>query len=176
MKRFAFVLLVLGCVAAGLVGTATSPDAASLKTLPSLSLKTLNEEEVRLSDARFKDKAIVLAAFSTWSDASRRQARELQKFHEQHPGVEIVALIVDDVAGARDFRDLEGLKYPCYKSNDGPRVATNLMKLFDSKKNKQVMVSRVPFVIVADKERHVAMAKFGVTDAATLKDKIAALK
>ncbi|MCC6573364.1 MAG: redoxin domain-containing protein [Planctomycetes bacterium] len=175
-KRLLVLLAMIACVGVGLFSTTTGLDAASLKTLPSLSLKTLSEQEVRLTDDRFKDKIIVVAAFTTWNDVSRRQARALEVFHKENPNVEIVALVVDEIAAARDFVAQEGLTYPCYKSSDGPRVGTNLMRLFEAKKNKQVIVNRVPFVIIADKERRVVYAQFGVTSETTIKEKIAAIK
>lgn len=176
MKRLTLALLFAACVFAGLIAIAGDTDAASARTLPSLSLKTLEEKEVRLSDARFNGKIIVLAAFTTWNDISVRQAQALNAIYRDHPNVEIVAMIVDDLPAARDFRVAHDLKFPCYKSSDGPRVGTNLQRMFETKKNRQVLVNRVPFVIIADKDRKVAYAQFGLTEEKTLREKLAALR
>ncbi len=160
---------------AALAFVSVSSDASSIKTLPNFELKGLDESEHRLSDPRFKDRIILLVAFSTWQDVSIRQAREIQAFHARHPQVEIVALIADDLAIARDFVASEKLTFPCYKSGDGPRVGQNLNRLFETKKNKTFQLNKLPFVVLCTADRKVAFARMGLTDEATLSEQLAAL-
>lgn len=160
---------------AALAFVSVSSDASSIKTLPNFELKGLDESEHRLSDARFKDKVILLVAFSTWQDVSIRQAREIQAFHVKRPNVEIVALIADDLALARDFVANEKLTFPCYKSGDGPRAGQNLNRLFDTKKNKTFQLNKLPFVVLCTADRKVAFAQVGLTSEATLSEQLAAI-
>ena len=96
---------------AALAFISVETDAAGIKTLPNFELKGLDETESRLSDDKYKDKIVLLAAFSTWQDVSVKQAREVEAFHAKHPEVAIVAFVADDLSAARDFVAREKLSF-----------------------------------------------------------------
>lgn len=157
-------------------------EAAASKTLPNFEMRGLDESEHRLSDAQYKDKVVLIAAFSTWQDISIKQARELQAFHTKYPEVEIIAFVSDDAAAARDFVARQGLTFPCFKSNGGasgdgsPKIGQNFNRLFDTKKGKTLTLNKVPFVVLAAKDRRVAYANVGLNTEATLSEQLGAIK
>jgi len=160
---------------AALAFISVETDAAGIKTLPNFELKGLDETESRLSDDKYKDKIVLLAAFSTWQDVSVKQAREVEAFHAKHPEVAIVAFVADDLSAARDFVAREKLSFDCFKS-EGPRIGQNFNRLFDTKKGKMLQLNKVPFVVLAGKDRKVAFAGLGLTSEATLSEQLAAIK
>ncbi len=165
-----------------LLAVSVETQAATAKTLPNFEMRGLDESEHRLSDEKYKDKVVLVAGFSTWQDVSIKQARELQAFHLKHPQVEIVAFVSDDPAAARDFVTRQGLTYPCFKSNgspggDGsPRLSQNLNRLFETKKGKTLSLNKLPFVVLAAKDRRVAYSNVGLTTEAVLSEQLAAIK
>lgn len=166
-----------GCIAlaalVAVVALQRPASADSLKRLPAFELKTLDERDVRLTDDKFKDKRLLVAAFSTWQDVSRRQAAELEKFHKAHPDVEIIAIVVQSLSESRDFKQEQGLSYECYKCDGVSNLSTNLNRLFPARKNRVVNLNRVPFVILTDKQRGVVYANIGLTDEARLSAELA---
>jgi peroxiredoxin len=176
LKRFALSLLG-GCFCAALLlSVGGSASAASTRKVPAFEMRDLQERELRLSDDRFKDKTLLIAAFTTWNDVSRRQAAELEAFHKANPNVEIIAFVVNSLAEARDFVQQEGLTYPCYKADPVSRVGTAFQRLFETKKDKTLQLNRIPFAILADKDRTVKFANLGLTDARTLSAEYAKFK
>jgi len=165
-----------------LLAVSVETQAATAKTLPNFEMRGLDESEHRLSDEKYKDKVVLVAGFSTWQDVSIKQARQLQAFHLKHPQVEIVAFVSDDPAAARDFVTRQGLTYPCFKSNgspggDGsPRLSQNLNRLFETKKGKTLSLNKLPFVVLAAKDRRVAYSNVGLTTEAVLSEQLAAIK
>lgn len=166
-----------GCIAlAALVAVVALQRPASadtLKRLPAFELKTLEEGEVRLTDEKFKDKRLLVAAFSTWQDVSRRQAAELEKFHKAHPDVVIIAVVVQSLSEARDFKQQNDLHFDCYKCDAVSNLATNLNRLFPARKNRVVNLNRIPFVVLTDAQRGVVYANIGFTDEARLSAELA---
>lgn len=173
MKRLALVLIV--CLAAVLV-LGGSASAASDRKVPSFEMRDLQEREVRLSDDRFKGKTLLITAFTTWNEVSRQQAREVEAFHKANPNVEIIAFVANSLAESRDFVQQEGLTYPCYKADQASRIGTTLNRLFETKKDKTLNLNRLPFAILADKDRTVKFANLGLTDAKTLSAEVAKIK
>jgi len=175
------VLLTVFALTA-LLAVSVETQAATAKTLPNFEMRGLDESEHRLSDEKYKDKVVLVAGFSTWQDVSIKQARELQAFHLKHPQVEIVAFVSDDSAAARDFVTRQGLTYPCFKSNgspggDGsPRLSQNFNRLFETKKGKTLSLNKLPFVVLAAKDRRVAYSNVGLTTESVLSEQLAALK
>jgi hypothetical protein len=168
VKRFVLSFMAALCVlvAAGFSGG--DAGAASSKRLPTFDMKDLEEREHSLTDARFRDKPLLVAAFGTWQHSSIEQARELQKFHEAHPGVEIIAFVCDELVLARDFRAREGLTFPCYKVDGSAPIGTSLNRLFETKKGRTLTLNRVPFVLLTDKNRGIEYANLGLTTFAQL--------
>ena len=163
MKRFTLSLMVAFCV---LVASGfTDAGAASTKRLPTFDMKDLEEREHSLSDEKFKDKVILVAAFGTWQEVSVQQARELEKFHKAHPEVEIIAFVCDDLSLAREFRTREGLTFPCYKADGSAPIGTSFNRLFETKKGKVLTLNRTPFVLITDKNRAIEFANLGLTTA-----------
>jgi peroxiredoxin len=175
--------LLLAVFALGVLAfVSVDTQAAASKTLPNFEMRGLDESEHRLSDAQYKDKIVLIAAFSTWQDISIKQARELQAFHVKHPEVEIIAFVSDDAPAARDFVARQGLTYACFKSNGGPsgdgspKVSQNFNRLFETKKGKTLTLNKIPFVVLAAKDRRVAYANVGLTSEATMSEQLAGIK
>lgn len=166
MKRFVLSFVVACCVL--LAMGFTDAGAASTKRLPTFDMKDLEEREHSLSDAKFKDKQILVAAFGTWQDVSIEQARELEKFHKVHPEVEIIAFVCDELSLAREFRTREGLTFPCYKADGSAPIGTSFNRLFETKKGKTLTLNRTPFVLITDKNRAIEFANLGLTTAAEM--------
>ena len=161
MKRFTFSFLAAVCVLFAL--GFTDAGAASTKRLPTFDMKDLEEREHSLSDDQFKDKVVLVAAFSTWQQVSIEQARELEKFHKAHPEVEIIAFVCDELSLAREFRSREGLSFPCYQANGDAPIGTSFNRLFETKKGKTLTLNRTPFVLLTDKNRAIEYANLGLT-------------
>lgn len=166
MKRFVISFVVACCVL--LAMGFTDAGAASTKRLPTFDMKDLEEREHSLADAKFQDKTLLVAAFSTWQEVSIQQARELQKFHKAHPEVEIIAFICDELTLAREFRTREGLTFPCYKADGSAPVGTSFNRLFETKQGKVLTLNRTPFVLITDKNREIEFANLGLTTAAEM--------
>lgn len=176
-------MALLAALALGVLAfVSVDSQAAAVKTLPNFEMRGLDESEHRLSDARYKDKVVLVAAFSTWQDVSIRQAREIQAFHAKHPQVEIIAFISDDAPLARDFVANQGLTFPCFKSGGSlagegnPRIRDNFSRIFETKKAKTLTLNKIPFVILAGKDRRVAFAEVGFVGEAKLSEQLAAMK
>lgn len=172
MRQFVACLIVMGIALVSLFAVAQPNSAAENKRVPVFSFKDLSEQEHSLSDDEFKNKKLVIAAFTTWNAASIRQARELQKFHTKNTGAVVIAFVVQSVAEARDFVKQEGLTYGCYKVDAQIGIQNNFGRLFETKKGKNLNMNRVPFVIVTDKNRNVKLAKLGLTDSASIEKAI----
>jgi peroxiredoxin len=175
-------MLLVAAALCALAVASVDTQAAASKTLPNFEMRGLDESEHRLTDAQYRDKVLLIAAFSTWQDVSVRQARELEAFHAKHPQVEIIAFVTDDAPMARDFVARHGFTFPCYKAaggpggEGGPRIAQNFNRLFDAKKGKVFSLNKTPFVVLAGKDRRVAYTNVGLTTEATLSEQAAALK
>ena len=166
MNRFALSFMVAVFV---LIGSGfTDAGAASTKRLPTFDLKDLEEREHSLSDEKFKDKVLLIAAFGTWQEVSIAQARELEKFHKAHPEVEIIAFVCDELSVAREFRTREGLTFPCYKADGSAPIGTSFNRLFETKKGKVLTLNRTPFVLLTDENRSIEYANLGLTTSAAL--------
>lgn len=182
MRTILGTALLALCALVVLAFVSIDTQAASVKTLPNFEMRGLDESEHRLSDEKYKNKIVLVAAFSTWQDVSIKQARELQAFHAKHPEVEIIAFVSDDAPLARDFVAKQGLTYPCFKSNGGPagdgspRIGQNFNRLFETKKGKTLTLNKVPFVVLAGKDRRVAYTNVGLTTQSTLSEQLAAIK
>lgn len=176
MKRLVTSLCVLALAVAGLFALSGDAGAAGNRKLPSFELRDLNETELRLTDDRFKGKTLLIAAFSTWNEASREQARQVAAFHKAHPEVEVIAFVVNALPEARDFVAHEGLTFPCYKADSSTRIATAFNRLFETRKGKTLTLNRYPFAILADKDRNVKFAVCGPADAKTLSTEYAKFK
>lgn len=176
MKRLAMFLLVLCLAVTGLLAMPGSTDAAANRKLPTFELRDLKETELRLSDDRFKGKTLLITAFSTWNEASREQARQVEAFHKAHPEVEIIAFVINALPEARDFVQANNLTFPCYKVDSVTRIATAFNRLFETKKGKTVALNRYPFAILADKDRNVKFAVCGPADEKTLSTEYAKFK
>jgi hypothetical protein len=157
----AFLVAALGVAA-------HSTFAESTKRLPTFAMKDLDEREHSLSDAEFKDKTLLIAGFSTWQDVSIKQAAELEAFHKAHPEVEIIAFIADDLPRARDFVKQQGLTYKCYKADGTAPISGTFARLYKTKKAQTLTMNRLPFVIIAGKDRNVTFAEMGLVDEARL--------
>jgi len=176
LKRILLSLLVCMAALGGLAATSGDAGAASTRKLPSFELRDLQEKEMRLSDDQFKGKTLLIAAFGTWQEVSRTQARELEAFHKKHPEVEIIAFVVDALPAARDFVKAEGLTISCYKADASTRIGTAFNRLFETKKGKTITLNRLPFVILADSNRNVRFANLGPTDAESMSAEYAKIK
>jgi hypothetical protein len=171
MKRFAISMLAALLLA--VIGVAShSTLAETTKRLPTFAMKDLDEREHNLTDDQFKDKTLVIAGFGTWQDVSIKQALELEAFHKAHPEVEIIAFIADDLPRSRDFVATHGLTYKCYKADGTAPVGSTFARLFKTKKAQTLTMNRLPFAIVAGKDRNVSLAELGLVDAAKLADAI----
>jgi peroxiredoxin len=171
VKSF-WMCLVLSLVAVAGIAVATEQADADVGVkLPSFEMKDLNEVQHRLSDERFEGKTLVIVAFGTWQQTSIQQARELERFHQANPDIEIIAFVVDNLGEARDFVAREGLSFPCYRADGGTRIR-DFHRLFRTRRGKTLTLNRVPFVVVADETRSVTFAEIGVVTADTLADKL----
>jgi peroxiredoxin len=158
---FPFLLMAVALVAF----PSGSAQADVARKLPAFEMKDLAEREHRLTDERFQGKKLVIVAFGTWQQVSVDQARELQKFHDANPEVEIIAFIVDGPAEARDFVRREGLTFPCYKADPVTRINSAFNRVFRVRTGKTLTLNRMPFVIIADAERNVRFAEIGLVNA-----------
>ena len=168
IKRFMFSVAAALVVLVAVSFTGHDADARSAKRLPTFDMKDLEEREHSLTDERYKDKIIVVAAFSTWQQVSIDQALELEKFHKANPDVQIIAFICDELSLARDFRIKHGLTFPCYKGDGNSFITNSFNRLFQLRTGRTLTLNRVPFVIMAGKDRSVEFASLGLTDASTL--------
>lgn len=168
MKRFVLGILVVTLALGGLGFAMHTVGADSAKRLPTFDMKDLEERDHSLSDDKFKDKQLLVAAFSTWQQISIEQARELEAFHKAHPEVEIIAFVCDDLPEARDFVKREGLTFPCYKADKTNTANSSFSRVFETKKGQVLTLNRAPFVILTDKERYVRYSNVGLTGSAQL--------
>jgi hypothetical protein len=172
VKRILLALLVLVLALGGLGVAMHTVGASSAKRLPTFDMKDLQERDHSLSDDQYKDKVLLIAAFSTWQQVSIEQARELEKFHKAHPEVEIIAFVANDLPVARDFVKREGLSFPCYKADKTNTANSSFSRLFETKRGKVLTLNRVPFVILTDKERYVKFSNLGLTDSTRLGEEL----
>lgn len=182
MRTIASMALLVAVALGVLAFVSVDSQAAAVKTLPNFEMRGLDESEHRLSDARYKDKIVLVVAFSTWQDISVRQAREIQAFHGKNPQVEIIAFVCDDAPLARDFVVNQGLTYPCFKSGGAlsgegnPRIRDNFFRIFETKKSKSLTLNKTPFVVLAGRDRRVAFAEVGLVTEAKLAEQLALMK
>lgn len=177
MKRLLLSVVALAVAFGALLAVPGAAGAASSRKLPSFELRDLEDRELRLTDDRFKNKALLVTAFTTWNESSREQARQVEAFAKAHPEVEVIAFVVNSLAEARDFVKQEGLTYPCYKCDAVSRVAYSFNRLFELKKGKTLAsLNRIPFVILTDKARNVQYANLGPTDEKNLSAEYAKIK
>lgn len=172
MKRFILGLLVVVLTLGGLGIAMHTVGADSGKRLPTFDMKDLEERDHSLSDDQFKDKILLVTAFSTWQQVSIDQARELEAFHKAHPEVEIVAFVCDALPVARDFVKREGLTFPCYQADGASTAANSFGRLFKTKKGKVLTLNRLPFVILTDKGRSVRFSNMGLTGSTRLGEEL----
>jgi hypothetical protein len=172
MRRFALQLFA-ALVIAALGVTAHGILAESAKRLPTFSMKDLDETEHSTSDAAFKDKTLLRAGVGSWQDVSVKQAAELEAFHKAHPEVEIILFVADDLAAARDFVKRQGLSVKCYKADGTAPIGSTFARLFKTKKSQNLSMTRLPFVILAGKDRTVHFAEVGLVDAGRLGEELA---
>jgi len=172
VRTFWMCLIVAVAAVVGVATVSSPADAEVARKLPSFEMKDLREVEHRLSDERFEGKTVVIAAFGTWQQASIDQARELQRFHEANPNVEIIAFVVDALPQARDFVAREGLTFPCYRPDGGTRIGTTFARVFRTRRGQNLTLNRAPFVIIADANRDVHYAQIGLVDADTIRSNL----
>lgn len=173
MKQFVICLFAALVCLSVLGFSSRDAGAASAKRLPTFDMKGLDESEHSLTDDRFKDKVLLVAAFGTWQQPSIDQARELEAFHKAHPEVEIIAFVTDSLPNARDFVAREGLSFDCYKTDGTTPIGNSFNRLFTTKRGKTLTLNRVPFVILTGADRNVEFASLGVTSAQTLGNELA---
>lgn len=172
-RSFLFCLCIAAIGLAGLSYVARDAGAETARRLPTFDMKGLDEQEHSLTDERFEGKTVLVTCFGTWQHSSIEQARELQKFHEANPDVEIIAFVAANVPNARDFREREGLTFGCYKLDGTAPVADIFSRLFVAKRGQEVTLNRVPFVIMAEENRTVSFANIGLTPADRLSEELA---
>jgi hypothetical protein len=171
MKRFALSLVAALMIAAfGVAAHGTL--AESTRRLPTFDMKDLDEREHSLSDPEYKEKVLLIAGIGTWQNVSVQQAAELEKFHKANPNVEIIAFIADDLPGARDFVKTQGITYRCFKADGTAPIGDTFSRLFKLKKAQTLTMNRLPFVILAGKDRTVHFAELGLVDAARLGEEL----
>ena len=173
MKRFVLGMLVVLLTLGGLGVAVHTVGADSAKRLPTFDMKDLEERDHSLSDDDFKNKKLLVAAFSTWQQVSIDQARELEAFHKAHPEVEIIAFVCDDLPAARDFVSREGLSFPVYKADNTNTANSSFGRVFETKKGQVLTLNRAPFVILTDKDRYVRFSNVGLTGSAKLGEELA---
>ena len=168
MKRLFLLTLSLVACAGAILSIGGSANAAMNRKVPAFEFRGLDEREYRLTDAQFQGKPLLITAFTTWNETGRSQAREVAAFHKAHPEVLVIAFVVNALPEARDFVRQEGLTFPCYKADSVSRINTTLNRLFETKKDKTLTFNRLPFAILADKERTVRYSTLGLGEAKTL--------
>jgi thiol-disulfide isomerase/thioredoxin len=90
-------------------------------TMPTLDLRSLDDQPVRLPDA-YAGRPLLLNFWASWCGPCIEEMAELQRFSEQQPasGVQVVGIALDDPAAVADFLKVHPVRYPILLDKPGP--------------------------------------------------------
>ena len=143
---------------------------AQLKSLPNVSVKTLEGQTISVQDLGKNGKITVISFWATWCSPCKKELDAIKDYYpewQEKYGVQLIAVSVDDSRTAA--------KIPAMVEEKGweYRILHDAMKEFQTAAN----ISSVPHTLLLDKEGNIVFEHTGYApgDELELEEKIKAL-
>ncbi len=119
--------------------------------LPDFSLKDINGAQFRMRDHIGKE-IIVISFWATWCAPCKQLLTRLEKMRQEHPGMLVLAISIDDsstLAGVRPYVSGKKFGFPVLLDTD-----SNVIRMFDPDR-------KVPVTVVADRSGNIVYSRVG---------------
>ena len=127
MKKWIITLIILGMVGYAVYGFVSKEDSTVVEqggqqqetlkvgtVAPDFELQTLDGETVKLSD--FRGEKVLLNFWASWCGPCRSEMPDMQKFHEEHDDVTILAVNLTETEtkpeSVDEFLEEYGITFP----------------------------------------------------------------
>jgi cytochrome c biogenesis protein CcmG, thiol:disulfide interchange protein DsbE len=120
-------------------------------SLPNFSLQDVNGAQFQMREHLGKELTII-SFWAMWCAPCKQLLTRLEKMRLEHPGVQVVAISVDDastIAGVKPYISGKKFGFPVLFDTD-----SRVLRMFDPEK-------KVPVTVVADKSGNIVYSRIG---------------